>query len=393
MEYEEDNMSFIEAVGNMEDENRVELAERIHNRQELLDEERIREYGRARGVTWPVRSFESTKNLGLIASATDSSSKDARSVASDKVLTPDNASATSLRMIPRSAPIDIPRPKKTKPTSVAFSQLHFISGRETDIICDDCGYRFNRTLLDEVREHSQFHKNHKRGNNPKKGVLAEPLWQQNGLDGFVHKIVTNRRHPTLKEREWYDSSLSISMAGGLDGPAPENLWGEITDPSAPNSGVKVPRYKLYVYTTGVEVVSLVLAERIARAGAFYSGPKTHDEHGKLATPDPDKVQTFVNLDQVFPVMVSVDRVWTHSAHRRNGYATKLVDHIRKNFIQGITLRRCQVAFSLPTEAGMAFASKYCESAFGSCPFVVNVDDARVVVHNGKLKVVRRRDTM
>jgi hypothetical protein len=287
--------------------------------------------------------------------------------------------------VSRSDPIDIPQ-KRQAPIHITWHQLRFVTGSNPNVLCDECGVMFNRTIKLEVREHSRWHKDHTRGNHPTKGLLSKPLWEEVDEDGFIHRIQVNRRGASVKEREWYENALEISINRGLDGHFTNDLWRNITDPSDPTSFVQVPKYKVYVYTVGVQVVSVILAERIIKGGAYYIGPKTHDENGKLATPDPTELQEYVDLDHSFPVMVSVDRVWTEASHHRKGYATNLLHYVRKDFISGITLHRCQVAFSRPTSEGSAFATKYCSEAFGgTTSFVVDVDDVRMVVENGKLR--------
>ena len=266
--------------------------------------------------------------------------------------------------IPRSDPIDIPqKEKKEAPMRIRYHQLRFISDRVTNIECGDCGFFFNRTIESEVKDHSQWHRDHTRGNHYTKGFLSKPLWEENDMEGFVHRIQVNRRGASLKEREWYENALSISMKRGLDGPFTNSLWRDINDPSAPSSKVQVPRYKIYVYTIGIEVISVILAERISQAGAYYFSAQTHDKQGKLANPDPSKLQEYVNIDRLFPVMLSVDRLWTESKYQRQRFATKLLDHIRQDFIPYMKLHKCQIAFSLPTSSGSVFATEYCRQAF------------------------------
>jgi hypothetical protein len=287
--------------------------------------------------------------------------------------------------VTHSDPIDIPQQRQA-PTHITWHQLRFVTESNPNILCDECGFMFNRTIESEVREHSRWHKDHTRGNHPTKGLLSKPLWEEANEDGFVHRIQVNRRGASAKEREWYENALEISINRGLDGHFTNDLWRDITDPSDSASFAQVPKYKVYVYTIGVQVVTVILAERITKGGAYYIGPKTHDESGELATPDHTELQEYVNLDHSFPVMVSVDRVWTEASHHRKGYATKLLHYVRKDFIPGTKLHRCQVAFSRPTSDGCAFAAKYCSDAFGgTTPFVVDVDDVRMVVENGKLR--------
>lgn len=335
---------------------------------------------------------DSSWSTRAVTSSADDDSWDARAAAKaqwtppvpdDQVTTGDDIDDG----IPRSAPIDIPKKKKKSSFQVTFHQTRLISDVNTQIHCDDCGMDFDRTVESDLREHARFHDKYTYGDHLTKARLGQPLLEEANLDGFVHRIFANERGTTLKGREWYEIALKISLNRGLDGPSITDLWREINDPSVPQSVVPtlVPKYKVYVYTKGDEVVCVILAKRIAQAAPYYLGPKTHDENGKLATPDETKTQEYVNLDQTYPAMVSVDRIWTRADNRRKGYATRLLKYVRKDFIPGMKLHRCQVAFSLLTAEGSAFATKYCSGVFTGTPFVIDVEDPRVVVENGKLK--------
>lgn len=66
-----------------------------------------------------------------------------------------------------------------------------------------------------------------------------------------------------------------------------------------------------------------------------------------------------------PASVGVSRIWIHHSFRRHGIASKLIDSLRANFLsitaghcQGRILQRNEIAFSDPTDDGLAFAKKY-----------------------------------
>lgn len=362
MQYYEDecdNMSLSEVVGNMDDENRVECAEKLQDREERRDLEQCASYGTVRRTQLPTASTASTASV--------------------------TTTALFHSPVHHSKPIPIPAPQQQRPRQISFRQLHFIWETTVIIECNDCGLVYNRTIKEEVADHEKWHRDYTRGNKPMKNVLGNILMQWNTMEGFVHTIQVNS-HPTfLKERLWFENCLNISMNSGLDGMWPSELWSETQNPQSPNDSKLVPRFKIYVYTVGLDVASVVLAERIAEGGEYYYGPKIYDQNGRLPSPIPANPQELVSLDSTFPVFICIDRMWTHRDHRRNGYATRLIDYIRKDFIGGIQIRKDQIAFSLPTEDGRAFAAKYCQSVFQNCEFLVNVDDAMAVIQGGVLK--------
>jgi predicted acetyltransferase len=67
--------------------------------------------------------------------------------------------------------------------------------------------------------------------------------------------------------------------------------------------------------------------------------------------------------------VGVLRLWVLAKHRRQGVATTAMDAARHH--GGHAIPKCMVAFSEPTEAGLAFATQYC----GTELFVFDIDSA------------------
>jgi hypothetical protein len=65
--------------------------------------------------------------------------------------------------------------------------------------------------------------------------------------------------------------------------------------------------------------------------------------------------------------VGVLRLWVAGRHRRRGVATAAVDAARHDGLGAVP--KCMVAFSEPTEAGMAFAAAYA----GTEPFVFDIE--------------------
>lgn len=51
-------------------------------------------------------------------------------------------------------------------------------------------------------------------------------------------------------------------------------------------------------------------------------------------------------------------VWVSLEARRQGLATKLLDCLRSQFMQGYVIQRDELAYSQPTEAGAAFIRVY-----------------------------------
>jgi N-acetyltransferase len=104
-----------------------------------------------------------------------------------------------------------------------------------------------------------------------------------------------------------------------------------------------PRWECYLVQQGAAVAGFALVQRGVRA--YLAGRR---EHRALCP-------------------VGVLRLWVHAAHRRRGIATAAVDAARHH--GGAAVPRCMVAFSEPTDAGLAFARAYAATD----PFVFDIE--------------------
>ncbi|CAI2172947.1 19249_t:CDS:2 [Funneliformis geosporum] len=66
----------------------------------------------------------------------------------------------------------------------------------------------------------------------------------------------------------------------------------------------------------------------------------------------------------------ISRLWVKKDYRRKKVASKLLDHVRKNFIYGCEIKPSEVAFSQPSGDGKSFATNYT----GTREFLVYSDD-------------------
>jgi len=62
-----------------------------------------------------------------------------------------------------------------------------------------------------------------------------------------------------------------------------------------------------------------------------------------------------------PCTLGIKIIWVHRDYRRQKIANKLVDAARQRFAFGKVLKRNEIAFSQPTNDGLAFALTYCKS--------------------------------
>jgi N-acetyltransferase len=57
----------------------------------------------------------------------------------------------------------------------------------------------------------------------------------------------------------------------------------------------------------------------------------------------------------------VRAIWTHASARKKGYARAMLNAMRANMVPGYIVPVKECAFTQPTEAGAALASRYCEA--------------------------------
>ncbi|CAH2057110.1 unnamed protein product, partial [Iphiclides podalirius] len=110
-------------------------------------------------------------------------------------------------------------------------------------------------------------------------------------------------------------------------------------------------YTAYLYVEKKQIVGCLIVEPKIKAYKLIPG-------------EPDCCSV-----EEYPVKCGVSRIWTHSSYRRRGVASCLLDCARASLLHGEALRVSDVAFSAPTAAGKAFATKYT----GTNNFFVYVD--------------------
>jgi len=106
---------------------------------------------------------------------------------------------------------------------------------------------------------------------------------------------------------------------------------------APASDVDSVR-STYLYLVHKRVVAMLSAEVIERGYIL----QTNFERSK----EPQKA------------MLGVHQIWVNSKFRKQRIASRLVDTAREKMVFGLVVPADFVAFSSPTEAGIAFAMRY-----------------------------------
>lgn len=101
--------------------------------------------------------------------------------------------------------------------------------------------------------------------------------------------------------------------------------------------------QVYMYIADKKVAGVLVAENVSR--------------GYRMLPDATSTNKCCSSTP-HPVICGVNRIWTLGSYRRHKVATKLIDAMRSEFVYGKILTVDEVAFSYPTESGLAFAASY-----------------------------------
>jgi hypothetical protein len=261
----------------------------------------------------------------------------------------------------------------------ALKQLHFDTHeRDEWIQCKECDKYYDPTSQKSKEWHAIQHKKRLHAKVMKKEISTDILAEWT-IDDKKHRVVVIDRKQFIAVRSHAQAALGTTTQNL--GPIlvdKMELWSEIPDPhSVRPTTARVPRFRIFIHYIDDEVVSVVLAERIREGRAYYASKSTHNGAGQVYG-EGGYVKSLVGMsfDTKYRVWVSIERIWVREGHRRMGYATKMVDLVRENFIRGMPLAKNQIAFSWPFENGVAFATKYCRGAFGDAPFLVNSDEIR-----------------
>lgn len=191
----------------------------------------------------------------------------------------------------------------------------------------------------------------------------------------------DRRAPP-KWRKEAEKAIRIVMnaIGGSRDEILSRLWDEITDPLDPDGKRKAPRYKVYIYTEEDSIVSVLLAERVSkdsRGAECLNGSLGKKDELCECSPDKARWQT---------IIMTIDRIWTMEGYRKRGWATRLADFARQDFINGMTVPKAELAFSPTLPEGQEFATSYCKGVFEKASFLVDVEWA---AESGTMEVQRR----
>jgi ESCO1/2 acetyl-transferase/zinc-finger of acetyl-transferase ESCO len=257
--------------------------------------------------------------------------------------------------------------------------------------CKDCGMDYNTTLASDRRHHDKYHRGiveAKQPNNVPAGVNLMETYD--GTERQLIRVIDYRAPAVLKTAAQKALDATDPVLGGWDEQYNHrDLWALITNPRDETDPNEVPRYKLYLYLVNLDVVGVLLVERIAVGRLYYSGPVIYNENGKIPEEvvkdcSPGETQQFIFNDEKYKCHMGIDRIWVHPNMRRKRIASQLLDSARQSFVPGITIRRDEISFSQPTLLGRELASKYCAGVFKDGLFLTDIRQPFNRVQDGML---------
>ncbi|KAF8427487.1 ESCO1/2 acetyl-transferase-domain-containing protein [Tirmania nivea] len=310
-------------------------------------------------------------------------------------LTPTPSSAASSP--PRASPTLLPTPttarrKKrrinpTQPPTKKLTQLHLDLGQApARTSCPICHMSYDPSLPEDTLLHKKFHAKSTGGVD---FISSCPriLWSGVGFvqDAWEERerelvIVVGRDSNKLERRRVMEVMEIVERELGCQEIKEEEVFGVPKYDAKgrrgrDRSGDEGGRYKVFLYLLGRKCVGLLLAERIEKAykitlppfqspastsispsSATPPAPIIPNDPCPLPPPLPDHPLTLSPTTS--PALLGISRIWTCSAHRRRGIATRLLDVARQAFIYGMTIDKSRVAFSQPTALGKALAGEW-----------------------------------
>lgn len=101
---------------------------------------------------------------------------------------------------------------------------------------------------------------------------------------------------------------------------------------------------MYFYIAEKKIVGVLVAQK--QSIGYRMLPSNSGQSGKCCS------------STTVPVLCGISRIWTLASFRRRKTASRLLDAMRTDFIYGKIVTFDELAFSDPTETGLAFAQSY-----------------------------------
>lgn len=251
----------------------------------------------------------------------------------------------------------------------SYAQFHLDLGQSDFLLhtCSTCGIKYTKGDVVDEKVHNTFHKNYTHGIQ---------------LMGWRHERVVDM--PSVKEGR-------IILVLNKDPPAQKKKIQEvikIMEIELGDGWIYHDLCKVYLFISSRRVVGCLVAEEIDKAYRLVTDSSDHTSDVIIKNESKTKsavlpfggvnflrevnkrapslrncleetsIGSIVCEEEALPACCGVRAIWVSPSNRRKHVASYLLDAVRQSFVDGSTLDRSQIAFSQPTSAGKALASKY-----------------------------------
>ena len=316
--------------------------------------------------------------------------------------------AASASPLPPAEKATTTRPPPPNPQTLVQSVLDFGQSMQPTT-CTQCAMTFMPSVPEDKTLHDMFHNRHSAGIELGKPFLKSAMKWCYEVPNIAGAVVVVDRKISLPGRKIVQRVLEVvnKELGSVD-IKEEELWNQRPLPGE-DEGKKCDRYKAFLHVVDGRCVGICLAERVNRAYRVLPESDERPEQMPLnsaterkdvevmdsdTTPRANQVSetktedapkaipasmpsppmssapsSSVAASQVpVPAVVGVSRIWTSRAFRRKGIAHNLLDCVVNQFIYGMEIEKAEVAFSQPTESGVALARGWFGEDSGWCVY-------------------------
>ncbi|KAI8939672.1 hypothetical protein NX059_003430 [Plenodomus lindquistii] len=266
-------------------------------------------------------------------------------------------------------------PQKQPPAQKRMVQMQLDLVGQHRKACKTCGMEYIPSNAEDAALHRKFHAMNMGGVDFTKPVIERfrktEVWS--GGDGSFISVIgrkdalalRNRASDVLKvvntelaavaipdEELWSQAGRTVFADAPIQDSETPTILSAVDDCKAP----LVDRFKIFLYFRGNKCVGACLAERIWEAYTVLNQEDATEKTCQLPTTPRSSSISISTAPE--PTMLGISRIWTSTQCRKQGFATRLLETARANFLYGLTVRKEQVAFSQPTESGGNLARKW-----------------------------------
>ncbi|WAQ83531.1 hypothetical protein PtA15_3A902 [Puccinia triticina] len=235
-----------------------------------------------------------------------------------------------------------------------------LSSRPTTQICKECGMSFVIGVQEDVELHERHHR----------GVVAGVEWPfgETGECRTVWRapggLGSEQIHKVEQVLEMVDRSLDAQALTAEQRRA-STLYLYLGEPTTTTgrAGEGEPRKR----RKRVVVKGMCVAARIEEGYRIVGGPDSVGDDAGLLRFGETSSELYCS-PRAEKTLVGIHRIWSAPGARRAGLGLRLLDAVALTFIYGMAIegaemRRGLVAFSQPTESGLALAAAWLGSVF------------------------------